>query len=202
MFREHPQLSNICIDYIKQAHRIAEATVPLMQEVIECAKRLPDDPVSKPLIQYMKKHIAEEMNHDEWYVNDLDKLNISREDIFSQMPSPNMAALIGSQSYWIKHHHPVAFMGYMTALETNPPTEDYVNNLINASGLPKAGFDTLMMHAKIDISHKKDIIDVLNSLPLTEQHFEIIEISAFQTFRYIALIMEDICKVAPFKVSA
>ncbi len=197
VFREHSQLADICIEYLKSAHRIAQATVPLMQEVIHSAQSFNNDPVCAPLITYMKKHIAEEMHHDKWYINDLKSISVTEQEVLAQIPSPNIAAMIGSQYYWVKHQHPVAFMGYITALEANPPTEAYVNELIKNSKLPASAFDTLMLHAQIDVNHKEDIIQVLNDLPLTEEQFNLIEMSAFQSYRYLAFIMEDICRTAP-----
>lgn len=196
-FRTHPDLKQLCIHMIHMNHSVARATIPLMEEVIRCAEKLPNDPTSIPLIDYMKKHIIEETNHDEWYVRDLIRLGMSREQVFTQIPSPNIAAMVGSLYYWIKHHHPIAFLGYMGSIETNHPTEEYVNGLIKDSGLPAEGFETIMEHAKIDIHHSKEIIALINKLPLTEAHFSIIEMSAFQTYRYMALMMEDICIQAP-----
>jgi hypothetical protein len=196
-FKNHPQLTEICANFIHMNHSVARATVPMMEEVIRCAEALPNDPVCAPLIAYMKEHIVEEKDHDEWYVRDLGVLGMSRKEVFARIPSPNIAAMIGSQYYWIKHHHPIAFLGYMGSTETNPPKEETVNSIIKDSGMPAAGFDTLMLHAKIDIHHSADIINLINSLPLSEEHLRIIEMSAFQTFRYIALMMEDICKSAP-----
>jgi hypothetical protein len=201
-FRNHPQFSDICINFIHMNHSVARATIPMMEEVIRQAEVLPNDPVCAPLIDYMKQHIIEEKDHDEWYVRDLGAMGMSREEVFSRIPSPNIAAMIGSQYYWIKHHHPIAFLGYMGSVETNPPIEEVINGMIKDSGMPAAGFETLMLHAKIDIHHSKDIISLINNLPLTEAHLKIIEMSAFQTFRYIALMMEDICKSAPIKLTA
>ena len=38
------------------------------------------------------------------------------------MPPPSVAGLVGSQYYWILHHHPVAFLGYVALMEGYPPT--------------------------------------------------------------------------------
>jgi hypothetical protein len=195
----HPE---VCIEHIFINQMVAKATVPLMKEVVRCAKAIPNDPTSEPLIKYMEQHIIEETNHDEWYVDDLEVFGISRQQVFERMPSPNIAAFIGSQYYWVKHHHPIAFMGYIACLEVYHSSVEYVENLIKLSGLPREGFATLMKHAIIDVEHSQDIIETLNTLPLTEEQYQIIEMSAFQTFRYVALVMEDVCKVAPTKVAA
>lgn len=189
----------VCIEHIWVNQMVARATVPLMQAVVKTAKVMPEDPVSAPLIKYMTRHIAEEMDHDQWYINDLEILGISRKQVLSRMPSANVAALVGSQYYWLNHHQPVAFMGYIACLEVYHPTVKYVEDLIKKSGLPAEGFSTILEHATIDAQHSKDIIDTLNAMPLTEEQYQIVEMSAFQTFRYVALVMEDVCRVASDK---
>ncbi len=195
-FREHPKLKELCTDYIFTSYCVANSTVPLMEETRRCLANLPKDKVNSMLDSYLAQHIEEEKGHDEWVMTDLQALGQSRETTKSIIQSPNIAALIGSQYYWVRHYHPIAFMGYIASMEVYPPTVEYVNKLIKDTGLPAEGFNTLMMHAKIDIAHREDIINLLNNLPLTDHHKKIIEMSAFQTFRYLALIMEDIYKAA------
>ncbi|WP_206484114.1 iron-containing redox enzyme family protein [Thalassotalea sp. G2M2-11] len=177
--------------------RTANAAVPLMTEVIRSARLWPDDPVSAPLIAYMEQHIPEETGHDQWCLDDLAVLGVSSEQVSEMLPSPNIMSLLGSQYYMIRHQHPVAIMGYLACLETHHPTVDYVEQLIEKSGLPEAAFSSLMHHAKIDPHHKQDIIDTLNCLPLTQQQYKIVERSAFLSLRYVALMMEDVCRAAP-----
>lgn len=187
----------VCIEHAITNYFIATSTVPILQEALRCAKLLPEDKVCQLLIKYLNKHIAEELEHDDWFLNDIETLGVERDYVKSRMPSPNIAAMVGSVYYWIRHYHPVAILGYLACLEVNHPTEDFVNSLIEKSGLPAKGFSTFMEHAQIDINHKQDIIDMINNLPLTENDYRTIEMSAFQTYRYVALVMEDVCKVAP-----
>lgn len=193
-FQEHPELPRIIPEYIFAGYCVSDATVPLMEETVRCAHLVNNDPICAPLIKYLEQHIEEERGHNEWYIRDLKALGMTRDEVILKIPPPNLAAMIGSQYYWVRHHHPIAFMGYIASIETYPPTEEYVNKLIQDSGLPAQGFETLMLHAQIDIAHKDDIIQLLNTLPLTKMHKDIIEMSAFQTFRYLSLIMEDVCR--------
>ena len=128
----------VCIEQAIVNYKISTTSTELMKEVIRCAKLRPDDPVSTPLITYMEHHIPEELNHDEWCLEDLEVLGVARESVINKIPSTNLAALIGSQYYWIRHAHPVAFMGYLACLEVNHPTVEYVETLIEKSGLPHA----------------------------------------------------------------
>jgi hypothetical protein len=195
-FREHPRLDKVCLEYIYANHCVARATVPLMWETVKCAEKYGNDPVCIMLIDYLKQHIKEEQDHDKWYVKDLAALGMDEATLFGRIPPPNIAAMIGSLYYWVRHHHPIAFMGYIASAEAYPPTVEFVNELITKSGLPAAGFDTLMLHARIDINHSKQIIDQVNALPLTEAHYDIMQMSSFQTFRYMSLIIQDVCRSA------
>ncbi|GAA6205836.1 hypothetical protein [Thalassotalea sp. SU-HH00458] len=175
---------------------VSSSTIPLLTETIRCAKLLPHDPIAKLLIPYMEKHIPEEQGHDRIALEDFIRLGGTKEQALERIPPGNISALLGSQYHLIRHH-PVAFMGYLCATEVNHPTVEYVENLISISGKPRECFTAMLLHATVDIGHKEDIITTLNSLPLTEEHYKIIEMSAFQSYRYIALVMEDVCKVAP-----
>jgi hypothetical protein len=179
---------------------VSSSTIPLLKETIRCAKLMPNDPIAELLISYMEKHIPEEEGHDKFSLNDYVQLGGDREGAIKRIPPSHISALIGSQ-YHLLRHHPVAFMGYLCATEVNHPTIEYVENLMKISGKPPECFTGLLLHATVDVNHKEDIINTLNNLPLTEEHFNIIEMSAFQTYRYIALVMEDVCKVAPAQVA-
>ena len=198
-FSELAHFRAVIIEQCLTNFRTSNAVLPMMNEVIRCAKLVPDDPVSAPLIKYMEQHIPEETGHDQWCIDDLAVLGVTEEQIHSKIPSPNIMALLGSQYYMIRHQHPVAIMGYFASIETNHPTVDYVEELIEKSGLPAAAFNGLMHHAKIDPHHKQDIINTLNRLPLTEKQYQLVERSAFLSLRYVALMMEDVCKAAPVK---
>jgi len=196
-FCQLAQYKEVVIEQAITNYRTSNSAIPMMKEVIRCAKLIPDDPVCTPLIAYMEQHIPEETNHDQWCLDDLAVLGVSKEEVLARVPSPNIAAMLGSQYYWIRNSHPVAFMGYLACLETHHPTVEYVEGLIKKSGLPRAGFNCLMHHAEIDVHHKQDIIDTINRLPLTEAQYQMVEMSAFQSLRYVALMMEDVCRAAP-----
>lgn len=195
-FSELVNYPEVCIEQSFVNYWVSSNTVPLLEEVISCCEKRPLDPLSPPLISYLKKHVREEKGHENWSLSDLSVFGISKEKVLARMPSANVASMIGSQYLWIKHH-PIALMGYVACLEVHHPTVDYVENLIKKSGLPAKGFSSLMRHAKVDVHHKQDIIDTINNLPMSENQYRIMEMSAFQTARYAALVMEEVCKAAP-----
>src|SRR5207237_421598 len=82
-----------------------------------------DDPLGPPLAAYLREHVDEELGHDETLLGDLEAIGVPRLDVLAQVPSPSVAALVGGQYYWIHHHHPVSFLGYVAPMEgyTAPP---------------------------------------------------------------------------------
>ena len=78
---------------------------------------------------------------------------------------PKIAALIGAVYYWIFHFHPVAVLGYLE-LEAYHPSVSGVEQLIERTGLPREGFRQLLLHAKLDVAHARELHRVLDSLPL------------------------------------
>lgn len=175
---------------------VSASTVPLLREVKSQSELLPDSILKEQLIQYVTTHIEEEIGHDEWALDDLEVFGEPRDKVFARIPSHNVANLIGSQYYWIRHYHPVAYMGYLACLEVRHPTMEYVNTLMERSGLPKEGFSSMKHHAVADIGHSEDIINTINNFPLTPEQYQVMENSAFHTARYAALCMEDVCNAA------
>jgi len=174
---------------------VSSSTIPLLIEAIRCAKSLPADKLVVSLLSYYEKHIPEEEGHDLMSLRDYVRLGGDENYAEKRIPPNNLTAMIGSQ-YYLMRKHPVAFMGYLACLEVNHPTVEYVENLIQRSKLPREGFTSLLLHATVDIEHKKDIIETLNSLPLTEEQYNLIEMSAFQTYHYVSKVMEDVCRVS------
>src|SRR5437870_4505986 len=68
------------------------------------------------LVEYLERHIPEEMHSEEpggATLDDLAALGVDTAALRTQQPSPKIAALIGAVYYWIFHFHPVAVLGYL-----------------------------------------------------------------------------------------
>ena len=111
------------LDFLVLMHQIVRASVPLMNVAhANAVERGRKDGRSRLLARYLSKHIAEERDHDEWLIEDLETAGMRRTDITGHIPSRAAASLVGAQYYWIRHHDPVALVGYMRVLEGNPPS--------------------------------------------------------------------------------
>ena len=163
-----------------------------MKAAAECASALAaTDPVARALGEYLAEHAEEEKGHDEWALDDLEVLGITREEVSRRIPSPTVAALVGSQYYWMHHFHPVAYLSYIAVLEA-PPSIDFLEDTVKRTGLPRSAFTTQFYHAKLDIHHVKEFDRMVDSLPLNEWHHSVLGVNAFHTAELLSRGFEDL----------
>jgi hypothetical protein len=191
-FWAHPHLAELFTDYLFRMHSIIRASVPLMEAARTRAEQLaPRDAVAAELATYLAHHSREERHHDEWLLADLEALGVPRDEVLRRMPSPTVAALVGSQYYWIEHYHPVALLGYIAVLEGTPPSSEHVSAVIRRTGLPRDGFRTILKHAELDPHHRDGLDEALDGLALTPDHAATIAISAFATVQLLARSLDE-----------
>ena len=190
--RNHSSLRALYPEYLITLHSMMRASVPLMEAASREARKRLDPALSLPLVRYLDCHIAEESGHDEWLVEDLSWLNITREQITSRQPSAAAAAMVGSQYYWIYHYNPLAILGYMSALEWYPMSEAIIRNIQSKCALPLESFNTLLKHAELDPHHKQDLEVLLDILPLSKSDEEAISVSGLHTIGCAAEVLCDL----------
>jgi hypothetical protein len=97
---------------------------------------------------YFTRHLAEERGHLAMLEADLERLGVKRILKF-----PLAAQLAGAQYYYIEHDHPAMLLGYMAALESNPPTLEQIDALESEHGpLP-----CTRHHALHDPEHSREL---------------------------------------------
>jgi hypothetical protein len=168
-------------DYLLSMHSIMRASVPLMQAAYMQCDTLSDGKVKDQLKEYFERHSLEEQNHDEWLLDDLESIGVPRQQSLSRKPSQAAVELVGSQYYWIYHWHPLSLLGYISYLEGNPPKKDYIETLQKMTGYPDTAFRTMLKHSDLDPRHRDDLDEVLDSLPLTDEHKQWITSNALYT---------------------
>jgi hypothetical protein len=153
--------------------------VPLTEAALTRSRELSDtDPLAAPLAAYLEEHVDEELGHDETLLDDLELVGVDRASAVARMPSPTVAALVGSQYYWIFHYHPVTFLGFVALMEGHPPTPELIEVLIARTGFPPDAFRTYVEHADLDPGHRDHLDRTLDSLPLTAEHESALGVSA------------------------
>jgi pyrroloquinoline quinone (PQQ) biosynthesis protein C len=189
----HPRLAELIPDYFFRIHSIIRASVPVMEAALARARSLAaSDPLAASLAAYLSQHVDEERHHDEWLLDDLTELGVSREAVWSRMPSPTVAQLVGAQYYWIHHHHPAAVLGYIAVLEGNPPVESDIAEVMKRTRLPERAFRTFIKHARLDPHHKDDLDAALDAMPVTEEHETLIATSALETQHLLAVSLREV----------
>ena len=181
---EDPRARELLPQYLAAGSYVTLTMVPLMQTALDRARGMaPDDPVALGLVDYLERHIPEELHGGapgRAALDDLEAMGVDTRALRERPPPPKMAALIGTLYFWIWHRHPVAILGLLE-LEAFHPHAPTVERLIEKTGLPRDGFRQLLLHAELDAHHAAELHRVLDSLPLEPQHEQLISLCALQT---------------------
>lgn len=193
----HPHPADRFPRFLVLLHQIMRASVPLMEEALHAAReRMGRDPTAPLLASYLTTHIEEEADHDIWTLEDLKAAGFDPDAARAQAPTPELAAMVGAQYYWIRHHHPLALLGYIAILEGNPPAPAHIDGLQARSGLPECAFRTYRLHGGLDPAHRKELWRTLDALPLSGDLAALISISALHTARTLAACLDGLDAVA------
>jgi hypothetical protein len=192
----HPRIAEVFPEYLVGIHCIIRTTVPLMDAAIERAEALSShDEVAAIVRTYLEKHVEEERHHDDWLLDDLEVLGLDRRAVLRRVPTAAVAALAGSQYYWVLHYHPVALLGYLAFMEGSPPTPELIDDLRARTGHPHAAFRTLVKHGELDPGHSEEIDRVIDSLPLAREHETVLGLSAMSSAAYLTRALEEVLEV-------
>lgn len=202
-FWTHPRLTELIPEFLFLVHTMIRSSVPMMEEAAEIAagrvsQQTPGDPAAARLADYYRRHAGEERHHDDWLLDDLEVLGVSREEVWKRLPSSWVASLIGAHYYWIRHVHPVALLGYLAVLEGNPPSVEQIEGYQRRTGLPKEAFRTLIKHAHLDPHHRDDLNAEIDRLPLTPELSTLLTLSCYHTIELVTRAFEEI--LAPFSL--
>jgi hypothetical protein len=179
--------------YLTVLHTMIRATVPLMRAAIaECDRIGTQDPVARGVAEFLRHHVNEEKGHDEWLRQDLAAIGADPDAPLRAFPSADVAALVGSQYYWIHHYHPVCLLGHGAVLEGYPPSAELVDKLMARTGFPRSGFRALARHAVIDVRHRDEVMAAIDGLELTEEHSRALGVSALHTVRGIVTVVDGL----------
>jgi len=191
---EHPRAAELYPRYLAAGYHVTCGMLELMQAARDRAWALePTDPVAAGLAPYLDRHLVEEMHHEQpggAVLDDIAALGADAEALVEEVASPKTAALIAAEHLWIARH-PVAVLGFLEleAFHTELPV---VEQLIEHTGLPRAGFAQLLLHAKLDAVHADQLHRVLDSLALEPAHEQLVGLSALQTIGTVVDVLLDV----------
>ncbi len=193
-FWHSPDFRRLYPEYIFQSHSIIRASVPLMQAAERAcgSPRHAADPVLQGFARYLHRHIPEETGHHEWILDDGEAMGIERAAVLARPPKESATQLVGVQYYWIEHYNPIALAGYIATMEGDPPSMEFIEDVASRNNLPLKCFSSFVYHAKIDLQHRRELDEALDSLPLTPDELALIGLSSLRTIRMMSEIMDDI----------
>ncbi len=195
---DHPQFGRLYLELLVRQHAIIRASVPLMEFAeAEARARAADCPVAAAVAKYLEEHIPEERGHDDWLLEDMEFLGLAREAVLARMPDANIAALVGAQYYWARHHHPLSVLGYIAVLEGSPASFEFLESLISRTRLPRAAFRTYLKHAALDPGHRDELDRALDSMPLKTSHMSILGVSTFHTIGCVTVVFRELASSLP-----
>lgn len=187
-----PTLRRIFVPYLITLHSIIRASEPLLQAAIDEANRRyqQGDESCRGLAAYLTEHKQEEAEHATWLLEDIESLGFSREEILRKRPSWDVAAMVGSQYYWIHHYHPALFLGYMTIFEAYPLKVSDIDQFKQITGLPDSAFRTMLLHTELDVQHSADLYHFLEQSSLPDDIFADLSVAAITACTYLAKIYQ------------
>jgi hypothetical protein len=189
----HPRLAELIPEYLFMVHCSTRASVPLMEAARQRASKIAShDPVAAGLARYLESHIPEELHHDEWVLEDLESLGVPRDRVLERIPPPTIAAMVGSQYYWVLHYHPAALLGFLEVLEGYPVAAHELESIIARTHLPREAFRTLFEHSDLDRAHRDELHAAIDRLPLTPEQSALIGVSAFTTLHHATRFLEEL----------
>jgi hypothetical protein len=119
-------------------------------------------------------------------------MGIERAAILARLPKESATQLVGVQYYWIEHYNPISLAGYIATMEGDPPSMEFIEDVASRNNLPLKCFSSFAYHAKIDLQHRRELDEALDSLPLTPDDLALIGLSSLRTIRMMSEIMDDI----------
>src|SRR5262245_55325842 len=193
----HPRFRELYPEWMILVHQMIRASVPIMQTALRRCREMQDtDPVAAAMVPYLDQHIKEELHHDDWLLEDLELIGVPRAEVLRRMPSSPVASMIGAHYYWIYHHHPVAHLGQIAAMEGYPAGVAIIDLMVERTGYPRAAFRTLEKHCHLDPNHRDDFLRALDHMPLAEEHHEALAVSALHTVRMAARAYRELAERA------
>ena len=193
-FWSAPDLPERLPQFFLELYSIVHGGLAVLRSALERSRKLASegDVVARGLSDYFAHHFEEERDHDGWLLNDMAACGFEREAVIHRVAEGPVAALLGAQMFWIAEEHPAAFLGYMSAVEGNPPTRVHIEQIRRTTGYPAEAFRCMIEHADADIGHAEELRNVIDSLPLTPRHQELVALSGFETIESLARIFDNL----------
>lgn len=160
--------------FLLQAYHHVKHTTPLL---MSAGSRMPGS--KEWLREALAEYIEEELGHQEWILNDLEKCGYDKEIARDSKPNSSTELMVSYAYDLINRVNPVGFFGMVHVLEGTSVSmaDNAADSIQNALGLPKSAFSYLRSHGAIDVEHIKFFEDLMNKIDSPEDQEQIIHCS-------------------------
>jgi pyrroloquinoline quinone (PQQ) biosynthesis protein C len=156
------------------------------------ASRLPD--TWQSIRHFLYEHMHEEMGHEEWVLNDLEAIGVTRADARGHAPSAHTLALNGYNYWAADRRHACSALGMLYALEViasvyGGPFASAIQEALLLDG--DRGVSFIGSHASMDAEHMAELRVVLNQVKDEAAQAAIVE-SVRVNFHHFTRIVEAV----------
>lgn len=152
-----------------------------------------DDKV-QAIRHFLYEHMHEEKGHEDWVLNDLEAVGVTRADSRAHTPSVHTLALNGYNYWAADRRHPCSSLGMLYALEViasvyGGPFASAIRESLLLDG--DRGVSFIDSHATMDAQHMAELRLILNKLP-DETALQAVVESTRVNFHHFTRIIEAI----------
>jgi pyrroloquinoline quinone (PQQ) biosynthesis protein C len=171
-----------------------------MERMLALRERLPAEMVS-----YLEQNLIEEAGHEQWVLDDLERLGFERKLVQKSKPLRQTASLVGSQYFWIEKTEPAVCFGYMFTLEWTAATIELhrtaIRNISKRLGIEMEALSNFTRHGELDFDHQNDKIDLLNTVKLNFNIGEAILQNCRETTLNLCDLFVEIAEIPPSQLT-
>lgn len=194
-FLGHPFLSSVFTEYLTRVYHAMHTAGAVMEAArVRSSALAATCPVAARLADYWTQHLREEAGHDRWLMEDMRYLGLDLAPL-SAPPAPEIAQLMGTMHFWILHTHPIAAVPYFYVVESSPPNEKTIDWLAEAMAIPREGLQTFYRHSRIDVAHARELEELIDSLPLSRKHEELMVLAATTSLQQLTRNLERLIEL-------
>lgn len=186
-----PRVREIYPIYLATMHMLARAAVPLLQAALNRAEaHAKHDPLAAGLANFLPPQIERALGRDTRLLEDFSATGADPDIVMQAIPSPKVASLMGAHYYWVYHHHPIALLGYIAAIESYPPPAGFADQLRADTGFPVAAFRTIARREHDDC--RRELYAWIDTLPLSRRHETLLGLSGLHTLDAAVDVLDEI----------
>jgi pyrroloquinoline quinone (PQQ) biosynthesis protein C len=143
---------------------------------------------------FLYEHMQEESGHEDWVLNDLDAMGVSRATALAYEPTVHLLGLNGYNYWAADRRHPCSALGMVYALEViasvygGPITAAVKESLLLEND---RGISFISSHATLDAEHMAQLRVVLNDVDDETAKEAIVESTTFN-FHQFTRILESV----------